>query len=517
MRSFALCLFLFYSLFLSAQNQPPVVTIQGIELDEEAQALTLTYDLDGPEGGEAEISFLASDDGGQYFRLNTGSASGDIGFPVAPGTGRQISWNYTGSIREVGEYVLKIVADGRYEIDIQEMVEQVDSNRLRERLASLAGVRNFITGRDKLNQTRDTLEQSFREYGLITYRQHFPYSIGGQNIIGTLPGTVQDEAIIIIDGHYDTVSNSPGADDNGSAVAGVLEAARILSQYRFAKSLRFIGFDFEEAGLRGSRHYVNNLAADENTEAVINLEMIGYYTEEPNSQEVPDGFELLFPEIHQELSDNEFRGDFIASFGLSRDEALNTAITEAAAQYVPELKHYNVSTIATLVPSDFTRSDHAPFWQAGIPAIMVTDGADFRNPHYHRNSDTLGTINFTFMSQVVRTTIAAAAKLAGLQHSSEATATVQITTGTDHLHQLDCHFSLSPNPARGAVYLRFSQCAAQQLNVEWLNSMGQSVQAERILHTSGGAELPTAGLIPGVYWLRLSDGEHFSTRRVVIR
>lgn len=510
-------LFMAVALSLPAQNQPPAIIIQDISLDEQAQSLTLTYSLEDAEGESAEVFFLASDDGGQTFRLNTGSAAGDIGYPVAPGTGKQISWNYAGSILQVGEYVLKVVADGRYPVDIQAMVNQVDSNLLRERLSAIAGRRHYTAGAAKLNETRDTIEQAFLRYGLETYRQNFPYAATtGQNIIGSLPGATQDEAVVIVDGHYDTVANSPGADDNGSAVAGVLEAARILSQYRFAKTIRFIGFDLEEAGLRGSRYYVENRNVEEDIQAVLNMEMIGYYSDEPNSQSFPNGFNLLFPGAYQAISDNGFRGDFLTNVALASFSPLSNSFQEAASRYVPELSVIPVTAPDNLVPPDLTRSDHAHFWQAGIPALMLTDGADFRNPNYHRTSDTLGTLNFTFMSRVVQAVVATAAELAGPQHSTAATATIQIATGADHLHQLDCFYTVSPNPAREELRLRFGQCREDELEVELISLQGQQLLRMNVAPQNGEVLIPTGALPAGAYWLRLGNGVFFSGQKVVV-
>ena len=518
MRQFCFLLsFLLAAFTLIAQNQPPTVAIQDISVDEAAQSLILTFDLDDAEGEEVEIFFLASDDSGQTFRLNTESATGDLGYPISPGTGKQISWNYTGSILQVGEYVLKVVADDRHPIDIQEMVGQVDSSLLRERLGYIVGRRNYSVAAEKLNETRDTIEQAFLQYGLQTYRQNFPYVVTtGQNIIGSLPGATEDEAVIIVDGHYDTVAASPGADDNGTAVIGVLEAARILSPYRFTKTLRFIGFDLEEVGLRGSRHYVENRNLEEEIQGVLNMEMIGYYSEAPNSQTLPTGFNLLFPDAYQAVSDNEFRGDFITNLAIQSFTGLSTSFQEAAAQYVPELKIVSATAPDNLVPDDFTRSDHAYFWENGLPALFLTDGAEFRNPNYHRSSDTLETVNFTFMSRVVKAVIATAAELAGPQHSTEATATVQVTTGDDHLHQLDCFYTVSPNPAREELRLRFGPCQEGQLMIELISLTGQQVLNRKVNPQDGEVQIATGSLAPGVYWLRLSDGVFFSGQKVVV-
>lgn len=514
---YAAC-FLLATYALVAQNQPPTVTIEGIQLDESTQTLTLSYSLEDAEGDDAEVFFRASADGGSNFNINTSSATGDVGYPVSPGMDKQISWNYAGAITAIGEHQIKIVADDRYAMDIQEIVDQVDSNLLRQRLGNIVGIRHYSANPANLNRCRDTIEQSFVGYGLETYRQNFPYSnTTGQNIIGTLKGAVADDTIVIVDGHYDTVINAPGADDNGSATIGMLEAARILSQYRFKKSLRFIGFDLEEAGLRGSLYYTQHLPANETTAGVLNMEMIGYYSEEPNSQELPVGFNLLFPGVYQSLVADEFRGNFITNVSLTTFTPLSDQFNAAVAQYVPELKAVSVSANPNLVPPDLLRSDHGPFWQAGIPALMLTNTAEYRNHNYHTSNDTLGSINFSFMSRVVKAVVATAAELAEPQHSTEAVASVQITTGDSHVHVLDCSYSVSPNPVQGQLQVQFGDCSPSQLQVELLNARGQLGWKGKVQPQAGALQVSTQSLPPGVYWLRLSDGAFFSTQRVVVR
>lgn len=503
---------------LEAQNQPPTLQIQEVLLDEDNQRITITYDLSDEEETDIEIFLRASADGGQTYRISTEGASGDIGYPVSVGAGRQISWDYSGQIGLAGNYQLKIVADDRYQIDIAELTSQVDSNLLRQRLENIVGIRHSTANLANLDRCRDTLEQSFLQYGLETYRQNFPYAgTTGQNIIGSHYGTVEDERVIIVDGHYDTVSNAPGADDNGSAVVGVLEAARILASYRFKKSLRFIGFDLEEAGLQGSIYFTNHLSDEEQVEAVLNLEMIGYYSDQPNSQQVPAGFELLFPEATAEIIAEEYRGNFITNTATQNFSSLSNSFVSAAAEYVPGLRVINLTAPDGLIPPDLLRSDHAPFWGKGIAALMLTDGANFRNPHYHESSDTIGTLDFTFMRQVVQATIATAAELGEIQHSSEALASVQITVGEDHIHELDCNYTLSPIPAREQLQIRLGDCPVSGLAIELANLNGQIVLSERPGAEERNITLSTAHLPAGTYWLRMSDGHHFSTNKIILQ
>ncbi len=502
---------------LYAQNQPPQLTIQSVEVDAAAQTVSLTYDLQDPEETELEVFLRAAPTGSTNFSIRAENATGDIGFPVAPGNGLQVTWNYAGAISSSDSYDFKLIADDRYEIPIQEIIAQVDSQILKERLTNIAGIRHYITNSGNRNRCRDTLEQSFLQYGLEAYRQHFPIlSTTGQNIIGNHWGQVDSDTVIIIDGHYDTVSDSPGADDNGTATVGVLEAARILAPYRFRKSLRFIGFDFEETGLDGSMYYVEHLSDTETIEGVLNLEMIGYYSDAPNSQDFPPGFELLFPEAAAALQSDANRGNFLTNVGPSFGAALYEAFNSAASDYVPELRVIGLEVTNPLLAPDLLRSDHGSFWEANIPALMLTDGANFRNPHYHEPSDTVGTINFTFMANSVKAAIATAATLAEPMHSGEAIASNVVLTHAAHLHELPCNYFVAPNPAREAFTVRFGQCQPLQLSLELYDLQGKVVWQGQHNTAAGALRVPTAYFTPGIYWLQLSDGHAYSTQRVVL-
>lgn len=509
---------LLFFLHSHAQNQLPSIIIQEVLVDEDTKEVTINFDLEDGDDAEVEIFLLASDDGGATYNIPTNTASGDIGFPVATGTSKQIVWPYDTQIGLAGNYQLKLVADDRYQIDIQDIVNQVDSNLLKTRLQNIDGPRHYISNPENLNLCRDTIEQAFWDYGLTTYRQQFPYaSTTGENIIGTLAGVTQDEVIWIVDGHYDTVNNAPGADDNGSATVAVMEAARILSQYRFHKSIRFIGFDLEEAGLRGSLYHVDHLSAAETIEGVLNMEMIAYYTEAPNTQTLPTGFELLFPDAYAAVEGDEFRGNFITNTAVTSFISLSEAFHNAATAYVPGLRVIDVTAPDALVPPDLLRSDHAPFWGAGIPALMLTDGANFRNPYYHTPNDTIGSLNFTFMQEVLQAVIATAAEGAGLSHSTEAIANFQIVADADHLHALSCQYTISPIPARQFIHLKFGECAEQPGSLQIIAADGQVVFSQQLSKNELSIHLSTSQLPKGQYWLRLSDGHHFSSQKIIIQ
>src|SRR5690606_13275738 len=135
----------------------------------------------------------------------------------------------------------------------------------------------------------------------------------GRNLIGRFAGYAEETTTYVLDAHYDTVPNTPGADDNGSGVVGMLEAMHILSPLPSRRTLEFIAFDNEEDLLTGSTTYVQQgIPAYVQIAGVINFEMIGYYSDQPNSQDVPTGFNQLFPDYYNALAADQFRGNFLA-------------------------------------------------------------------------------------------------------------------------------------------------------------------------------------------------------------
>ena len=175
----------------------------------------------------------------------------------------------------------------------------------------------------------------------------------------------------------------------------------------------------EEEGLKGSIAYVQSgFTPGENIDGVLNFEMIGYYSNKPNSQNVPNGFSMLFPSAYSQLQTDNFRGNFIASVANTNSNDLNASFKSSAQQYVSQLKVIDLSVPGTgTIAPDFRRSDHAPFWDTNRQALMITDGANFRNDNYHTASDVKDSLDFGFMTNVVKATVATVASLANPRHS----------------------------------------------------------------------------------------------------
>ncbi|GIV33606.1 MAG: hypothetical protein KatS3mg031_1141 [Chitinophagales bacterium] len=488
------------------QNHPPRISNFEVIHDSAAHRIELQFDITDDEQDDVEVSVGLSDNGGETFLAPVYSLAGDTGYPVAPGPGKVISFYYTPDSAGMSNYQIRLVVADRNPVDISSLIALVDSNRLKQELSVIEGIRHYQANPSHLEMVKDYIENQFVNQRLQAYRQPFLHNgYNAHNIIGRLPGLKDERKTYIIDGHFDTVSNSPGADDNGSGIVGMLEAMRILSQYQFKYSLKFIGFDFEESsptiGLEGSRRYVSQgIKNYERLEGVFNFEMIGYYSEVPNSQQIPAGFDVAFPAEYALVRNDSFRGNFIVNAANDSSANIWAAFSNAASAYVPALR-----VISVILPyngiftPDFRRSDHASFWDANIKAIMLTDGANFRNHNYHTPQDTLGTINFTFMSRVVQATIAAVAELAGIQNS-----TYQIKKITNEmvwssvLHEPACSLRIVRSSST-AFTVSADQCGYTGFT-EILDVQGKRVAAFQ-LHQGLNTIRLDKPIAPGLYFI----------------
>nr|MBC7245979.1 M20/M25/M40 family metallo-hydrolase [Chloroflexota bacterium] len=262
----------------------------------------------------------------------------------------------------------------------------------------------------KLNEAAQYLYHQYRAVGLrVAYDPFFHNGQVMTNVVAELAGVgPASDHIYILCAHYDSTSNdpyraAPGADDNASGSAAVLEAARVLSQYSFSHTLRFIHFAGEEQGLIGSAHYAAQAAQrGDDIVGVINLDMIAYESVPPNDHIV---------EIHA--------GTNPASI------ALADALIVSIAKYGLLLRPEKIIVGAT------GRSDHASFWNYGYPAILgIEDFQDF-NPNYHSTNDTLSCLQPQMMVEFTKACIATLAKLASVMTMPmPSSTTVHLPAGT---------------------------------------------------------------------------------------
>ncbi|MEM9980443.1 MAG: M28 family peptidase [Cyanobacteria bacterium P01_D01_bin.2] len=275
----------------------------------------------------------------------------------------------------------------------------VDIGQMRSQLETIATERYSDLA---LARTRAYLIQQLETYGYEPVSQ--PFGTGdsaGVNISVVRVGRQDPGHKILVGAHYDSVAGSPGADDNASGVVAALEIARLFANYPTDKTLQVVFFDQEEfqpsgTGLLGSNAFVNEATNLEGLEGAVILEMLGYACYEPGCQSYPPGLEQ---------QDFPSRGDFIGVVGDAEHPDLLATFDSSAVQ--PDDSSANRLEVVTLsVPlealslmPDLFRSDHVPFWLQGVGAVMVSDTANFRNPHYHQASDTAETLDWVFFEQ----------------------------------------------------------------------------------------------------------------------
>lgn len=286
---------------------------------------------------------------------------------------------------------------------IQELVAQITEARLMEHLKRIVGVRHHGAAPKALEAAGDYITDRFHAAGLKVHNHWFEaFGHRNRNIVATnpghLPGNLKREPPLILGAHYDTVSRSPGADDNASGVAVMLEAVRLLSSLHLSVPLVFIGFAQEEQHCLGSTLYaIKARRMGVRIQGVVVLECVGYASQQPRSQQPLSGLPVAIPDT----------GNFLGVVGNPEAAELKERFEKETGRYVPDLP-----LIGFLVPDaghgfpDTRRSDHSPFWDAGYPALMMTDTANFRNPAYHQPGDTLETLDLSYMVKVTKAIVA---------------------------------------------------------------------------------------------------------------
>jgi hypothetical protein len=261
---------------------------------------------------------------------------------------------------------------------------QIDGARWRQAVVDLAGFGTRYVGTDGCLAARDYVEAQFLGSGLQVSTPRF--SVRGEeafNVVGELPGNGTTSDIVVVGAHYDSTSEqprvaAPGAEDNASGVAGLIELARVLSTSPPAATIRFVAFSGEEAGLFGSRDYVDRLMTSGESgrvRAVVNMDMIGYSGD--------DDLDVLLESDESGKDLMRVLSDAAAGTGLRIETSLNPF-----------------------------GSDHVPFIQAGIPAVLVIENDWDSYPGYHRSSDTPEKLRVEMGVPVLRMVAGAIADLA---------------------------------------------------------------------------------------------------------
>lgn len=385
-------------------------------------------------------------------------------------------------------------------------IQQVDSETIYRHILRIEGIRHPIGSPQKLDDASDYVRSEFENYGLAVNQQQVKVE-GFDATFKNIEGILGDEKCsdLLIVSHYDTVHNSPGANDNGSGVAAMLESARVLSQEKRDHNFRFISFTLEEGNPtyeRRARNIAQNLGlkdgsyrytternhrlmkqlielqtnayragknapealaearskledqlskteieytkqledmyagitstswigktslvgsgiwakeavlTNKEVRGVLNLETIGYTSDKKDSQTLPEGMD---PKMLQTFKVPDVTvGNFIAVISDINSEELARSFCNQCKLDTIDLPYaclqipFHFEDIAQLGLFDVLRSDHSPFWREGIPALMLTDTANFRYPFYHTQADTIDKLDFNFVTKVCKVTIATA-------------------------------------------------------------------------------------------------------------
>lgn len=287
-------------------------------------------------------------------------------------------------------------------LDAQEL--EVRTSLIQDVMALASfGQRNALSLRG-LTAAAAFVRSSMQQAGCTPQSQKFRVGhVDYENIFAIVPGSKRPDEIIVIGAHYDTVFDSPGADDNASGVAGMLAVMRAMRGHPPERTIHFVAFANEEPPFfrtrdMGSYHYAEALHAKKSRViAMLSIESIGFYRKTPRSQLYPAPLDRFFPST----------ADFIAVVG-------NLSSRELAARCAGAFQRTGVAVEAAAMPSfiqEAAWSDHWSFWEFGVPAVMITDTALFRNANYHTPDDLPETLDYDQMTRVVTGLIAIAREL----------------------------------------------------------------------------------------------------------
>jgi hypothetical protein len=276
---------------------------------------------------------------------------------------------------------------------VQAAIRLVSAERLRGYVEMFAFPRHYTRQRKSNLKARDRLIELATSFG-------YEPTLQGRYDNVVMSSGSSGGPCLLLGAHYDSVPGTPGADDNGSAMAVCLECARIVKA-RGIGGVMIVFFNREEDGLLGSSEFVTDVAGHPTIDEAHIFEMVGYCDPRRGAQTMPYGLSIAAPDT----------GDFLALLANNQSNAIAEQLLHLAASYVPAARVLALKLYLGIEKrfGHLNRSDHAPFWNAQIPAVMWTDTADFRNPHYHQASDTPDTLDYEFMADVTRLALARAA------------------------------------------------------------------------------------------------------------
>ena len=273
--------------------------------------------------------------------------------------------------------------------EYQELLQKIEETDLREWVRRLSEPRNFTAQPEENRATAKWIAAQLRSWGYdVTFQGRY------YNVVA-LPPVIR-APLVLAGAHFDSVANTPGADDNASAVAAMLGVAKAFANHPIAEKIGFVSFNCEEDGLLGSTDFVDHVLIPTRIPVACAhiLEMVGYASSLANSQAVPPGLPIRV----------RTTGDFLGVLGNGDSARSLREILATARTYLPEFP--TIGLRVTLGIEQFfpvlQRSDHTPFWRRRLPAVMWTDTSEFRNNNYHSPNDLPETLDYKFLCNVTR-------------------------------------------------------------------------------------------------------------------
>ncbi len=414
----------------SAQQRPPEIRNLTAAADTVSGQIHISYDLIDPDSPTVEILLRASNDHGRNWVLYTHDVSGDIGKAVRPGKQKNIIWYYNKKSGKAADFQIKVIADDGATTDFSQLVQGADKSRIQKNIELLEGARHYLNGAHGLETAKKLITDVLFENTPDVRKQIFMLgSYEGHNISGRIPGQVNELETIMVIAHYDTHPDSPGADDNASGVAAMLETARILSNYNFRKNIVFVGVDLQKQGGIGVNRYLQKIPESEvkNIRAVYNLDNVGVYSDKDHSQKLTQRQEKMFTDLTRKLDKNSWRGDFLFAIADAQSAVARNNFVGMATKYAPELHIADLKTAGKGSEEFlFANGTYQPFWKRGIPAVLITDGAESRNSNYETRGDKAALLNYSATTNVARALAATLAHEAGTIHGDIKTCGVEL-------------------------------------------------------------------------------------------